>query len=166
MSSTSDIEASKVSPDQAIKKRGDAQADDNANANNNKRAREEADPTAIRKYITTDLWSDDSEVVGKALESLVNLVCDEGKSGDENIKTICSLAGHMMILAALKKHIDIKNIILDALEALDNIIRADKSVSGPLVSAGAIEVVLRAIETDMENSDTESRIPWNAALIS
>jgi hypothetical protein len=41
---------------------------------------------------------------------------------DENLKKILSLAGHMMILAALKKHMEEKKIVPNVLNALHNLL--------------------------------------------
>ena len=123
-----------------------------------------ADLQDIAQCVTRDLWSDDPAVVRKALGNMAKLVegSDENvKTIRENVKTIRSLAGHMMVVAALKKHIQVQAIIGDAIYSLyaiafkmgDDVLE-DAALLGALRSAGAIDVVLQAIETDRTNVDT------------
>jgi hypothetical protein len=105
------------------------------------------------------LWSEDPRIVSQALRNIINLTNAEADkkydNGNENSKKILSLAGHQMILAALKKHILDKKIVANALVALQNLV-IDGSDAYPdtqfstildaLRSAGAIEVVLKAME--------------------
>jgi hypothetical protein len=83
----------------------------------------ETDPKEILKYVTSDLWSEDPAVVKQALANLEDLTCYEDISNcQENSKQILSLAGHMMIISALKKHMQDKDIVAHAFNTLQNIL--------------------------------------------
>jgi hypothetical protein len=119
-----------------------------------------ADLQGIAQCVTTDLWSDDPAVVRKALGDMRELA--DADETDENVKTIRSLAGHMMVVAALRKHIQVQAIIEDAIYSLyaiaypmggDDVLE-DAALLGALRSAGTVDVVLQAIETDKTNVDT------------
>jgi hypothetical protein len=131
------------------------ETEDNAEENPTKKAKT-TDPKDIARFVTTDLWSDDPAVVGKALSNIRELA-----DSDENVKTIRSLAGHMMVVASLKKHILVQDIIEDGICSLYSIaygmgddVSADAAVLEALRSAGTIDVVLQAIETDKTNAAT------------
>jgi hypothetical protein len=61
------------------------------------------------------LRSDNPAIVLQALDNLKKLTCDD--SG-KNLKQILSIAGHMRILATLKKHMRDTKIITGALYVL------------------------------------------------
>lgn len=96
------------------------------------------------------IWSEDPTVVSDTLSNIVDLTDQD----DVHIKTVCSHAGHMMVLSALKKHADDKKVISFAIIALYNITNADHSTVDALVSAGAVDVVVKALETNKEDFDT------------
>lgn len=164
MSSTNNAtgEAKEVSPDQgdAIKKRG---ASEGVAANDdNKRSKlgNNADPANISHYITSDLRSNDLNVVEKAMCNLVSLT-EPAKNGEgpehqqDNIAKITSLAGHVMVVSALKKHVTqaSKQFVADAILLLFNIIVTDSSVHDALVSANVIDSVLKALENVLDDND-------------
>jgi hypothetical protein len=179
MSSTTDknneSKATKVAPDhcESVARRSNKRQkrDDqeqvlenevNSEQEHNGKVSEAPDHKEINKYVTSDLWSDNPAIVLQALDNLKNLTSDNDDNCQENSKKILSLAGHMMIVAALKKHMQDNKIVAYGLRALYNII-IDGSVAyedthfssilDALRSTSAIEIVLKAMEKVNEGSD-------------
>jgi 3-deoxy-D-manno-octulosonate 8-phosphate phosphatase KdsC-like HAD superfamily phosphatase len=100
-------------------------------------------------------------VVSQALKHIVELLSVSNNDiVAENVKSIRSLAVHMMILAALQKHIQAQEIMEDAIVSLyessynwgDD--TSDSAVLDSLRSAGAFDVVLSVMKVDVKNSVT------------